>query len=195
MADSIQNLDFYDQATLLERLGGGLNDEARQVIFVLGSALTSPPAPGEPGVPGVDGVIDLIEAQFGEDRRVQLRSGLASAANPYQEAFKFLLGGRGPRAANGIIKQAVSMARVATHNSGSGYALDAATSDDICRSFESDPASWHLTPAAEALGQLLVSCPDLFGKMVITTNFDPLIGVSVARLGGHSFPSCTATGT
>jgi tetratricopeptide (TPR) repeat protein len=187
MTDSHVTLDFYDEATLVERLSGGLKDQPRQVIFVLGSALTSPSVPGEPGVPGVSGVIELIESEFSESRRVQLRKRLETASNPYQEAFKFLLGGRGPHVANGIIKQAVAMARVPSGPEGSAYRLDSTTGDDICRSFESDAASWHLTPAVEALGQLIVSQPEPFGRMVITTNFDPLIGVSINRLGRHTF--------
>ncbi|HET9640076.1 MAG TPA: SIR2 family protein [Allosphingosinicella sp.] len=181
------DLDLYDEATLLERLSGGLKDQGRPVIFVLGSALTAPVDPGKPGVPGVEGVIDLIEAEFSEPRKRKLRERLSNASNRYQEAFRFLLGGRGPHVANGIIKQAVAMARILDHETGLRYRLDGNTNDEICRSFESDLSGWSLTPAAEALGKLIVRRFEQFGRMVITTNFDPLIGVSIAKFGGHHF--------
>jgi len=181
-------VDFYDETTLLERLSGGLKGATRQVTFVVGSALTAPTATGEPGVPNVEGIIGLIEDQFDEKQRTALRARLNGAQNRYQEAFRFLLGGRGPQVANGIIKQAVALARTPQSKDAlRDYALSEKTTDDVCRSFDDDSSSWYLTPAVEAMGRLAVGVPSVFGRMVITTNFDPLIGAAISRFGGHSF--------
>jgi tetratricopeptide (TPR) repeat protein len=180
--------DFYDEASLVDRLDAGLKASGRPVLFVVGSGLTAPLSAGEPGVPTVDGVIDLIRAQFSDQQRDALEATLASATNPYQHAFHFLLGRMGPRAANGIIKQAVACARVPSPDLRQGrYVLGIDTSDETCREFDNDPSGWTLTPGVEALGKLAALKADIFGKMVITTNFDPLIEASISRFGGHSF--------
>lgn len=180
-------LDFYDRDALLERLTNGMATSDRQVVFVVGSALTSPHAPGHRGVPGVDGVIELIASEFNERQRSELLSKLEVAENKYQDAFKFLLGRRSPQAANDIVRRAVASARRDSVARGSGYTLNGSTSEDACRAFESDIAGWFLNPGVSALGELMAGYPERFGKIVLTTNFDPLIGISIAAAGGISF--------
>ena len=132
-------------------------------------------------------IINLIEQDFEEKQREELAHSLANAQNRYQAAFHFLLGRRGPQAANEIIRRAVASARVDAVARGSGYVLDASTSEDACRGFEADPSGWTLTPSVAALGHLAVRYPKRFGKTILTTNFDPLIGVSISAAGGTSF--------
>ena len=65
--------------------------------------------------------------------------------------------------------------------------LSSATSEEACRGFDTDTAGWTLTPGAAALGELAAKYPDRFGRTILTTNFDPLIGVAIAAAGGTSF--------
>jgi hypothetical protein len=59
-----QTHSFYDEDALLERLLNGLKKRRQEVVFVVGSALSTPVAKGAAGVPGVDGVIDLIRPRI-----------------------------------------------------------------------------------------------------------------------------------
>lgn len=179
--------DYYDAKALLARLSNGMVGSDRQIAFVVGSALTAPQEVGGQGVPGVDGIIDLIGSELTDDERQDLSRAIAGASNKYQDAFHFLLGSRGPQVANQVIRKAVAAARLDAVSRTSGYALTADTSEEACRGFETDTAGWHLTPGVTALGELAVGHPGRFGKVMLTTNFDPLIGVSISAAGGTSF--------
>lgn len=179
--------EYYDSKQLLARLSNGMVGSDRQIVFVVGSALTAPRSAGDRGVPSVDGIIDLIRGELAEDERQDLARDIAGATNKYQDAFHFLLGSRGPQVANQVIRKAVASARLDSVAKDSGYELTVATSEEACRGFEQDPAGWHLTEGVKALGELAVRHPGKFGKVILTTNFDPLIGVSVSAAGGTSF--------
>ena len=179
--------DYFEQGALLERLTAGIVGSDKQIVFVLGSALTAPPVDGARGVSGVNAIIDLIRAEFSPDQKLKFGQELAGAENRYQEAFRFLLSRRGPQAPNQVIRRAVSSARGDAMTASSSYLLDTYTSEDACRGFEADIAGWNLTPGVKALGQLAVSHPRRFGRTILTTNFDPLIGVAIAKAGGVSF--------
>lgn len=179
--------DYYDAKALIARLSNGMVGSDRQIVFVVGSALTAPIGVNERGVPNVDGVIDLISQELSDEEQQDLSRTLAGVTNRYQEAFHFLLGSRGPQISNQVIRKAVASARLESIARGTGYELTMATSDEACRGFEADPAGWHLTPAVKALGELAVGYPARFGRMMVTTNFDPLIGVAISAAGGTSF--------
>ena len=190
MSDSITLTDrsgYYDEGALCERLTNGVSSSGRPIVFLVGSALTAPASPGCVGVPGVDGVIALIEQQFDEERKLELARSLGGCENRYQEAFRFLLGRRGPQAANDIIRRVVSAARNSTDELRTGYVLNALTSDEACRAFDADTAGWALSPGVAALGELATGYVNRFGRTILTTNFDPLIEVSIAASGGTSF--------
>jgi tetratricopeptide (TPR) repeat protein len=180
------DLDIYDEQALRDRLTNGLNRSEKQVVFLVGSALTAPPSPSALGVPGVEGIIDLIKTEFDDQQADELDRSLQSSTNPYQDAFHFLLGRRGPQAANGIIRAAMSQARLPIYTSGAlnTYKLSAYTDESTCRFFDGDKAGWSLSPGVQALGELAVQYPDRFGQTILTTNFDPLIEVAVAVAGG-----------
>jgi hypothetical protein len=186
-----EKFDFYDCEALMDRLVS-LREQGTQVTFVVGSGLTSPAGPGQPGVPSVAGVIHLIRESFSTTEQAKFDAALSSAANPYQEAFRFLLGRRGQKAANGIIKKAVALARRPSSvldNNLPAYEITTDTADESCRGFDHDYSGWILTPGVEGLGRLVAMQSSPFGRMVLTTNFDPLIGASIALHGGSSFRS------
>jgi hypothetical protein len=110
----------------------------------------------------------------------------ASNQNAYQTAFQFLQGRRGQKAANEIIKRAVwrSRRRVAA---AVDYVPSDKTTDEVCRALDTDLAGWELAPAVHAVGALIAGYPERFGQTVLTTNFDPLLEVSIARAGSPHF--------
>jgi tetratricopeptide (TPR) repeat protein len=179
---------LYDEAALLERLTTGVQRSKQPVIFLVGSGLTAPIREGGAGVPGVRGVIELIKAEFNPDQQTELEKQICESANPYQAAFSFLLGRRGQQAANHVIRQAVWQARsVVSTKLANSFSLLGNTPDDVCRSLDTDLDGWSLTPGVEAIGGLIATYPDHFGRAILTTNFDPLLGIAIARSKGSFF--------
>jgi hypothetical protein len=181
---------FFDDAALLHRLSKGLQKREQEVVFLVGSPLCYPITEGGPGVPSVDGVIELIRREFEDDPEqcTALDNHLDSAGqNRYQQAFLFLQGRRGPQTANDIIRQAVCSARTTPTKSLDAKGITQASVDDECRRLEFDITNWALTTGMGSLGHLLVQYPDRFGRSILTTNFDPLIEVSIRRAGGNYF--------
>jgi hypothetical protein len=182
--------DIYDESALLDRLTEGVRRQDRSTVFLVGSPITAPIGGTTDGVPGVDGVIEIIREEFlNATQCEELQQALAGANNRYQAAFSFLLGRRGQQAVNDVIKRAVWMARKRTDFSGANFAYSGSsrTADESCRALETDYDGWLLPPAVDSLGKLLSHYPERFGEAVLTTNFDPLIEVSIGRLGGHFF--------
>ena len=178
---SVSTLQYYDEAALLERLSNALKRRTQEVVFLVGSPLSAPTKPDLPGVPGVAGVISLIQKEFETDpaQLSALNDALElEGGNGYQAAFAFLQGRRGQRTANEIIRQAVLAARVEPCKRTD-------LSDDECRSLEQDNQGWALSPGILYLGLLLAEHSNRFGRSVLTTNFDPLIEVSIRRGGAR----------
>jgi tetratricopeptide (TPR) repeat protein len=46
---------------------------------------------------------------------------------------------------------------------------------------------WTISPSTEALGKLATNYPSVFGRAVLTTNFDPLIEIAIRKVGGQLF--------
>jgi len=172
----------------LERLVNGLKRRSQQVVFLVGSPLSAPPSPGLPGVPGVDGVVDLIRKEFQEDagQLTKLNEALDRAGpNRYQAAFVFLQGRRGQQTANEIVRAAVLGAWIAQLPNANP--IGQVNIDDMCRVMEQDIRGWAIGPGTEALGKILAGYPERFGRSILTTNFDPLLEVSIRRAGGSYF--------
>ena len=180
---------FHDEGALLDRLTRGLKKRSQEVVFLVGSPLCYPQAPGLPGVPGVEGVIDLIRNEFDDDpsQKPLLETDLSLAGDlRYQTAFAFLLGRRGQHTANEIIRRAVCAAR-STQPETVDIPQNQATIDEECRLLEYDVSNWILTPGMEALGKLIAGYPGRFGRSILTTNFDPLIEAAIRCAGGNYF--------
>jgi tetratricopeptide (TPR) repeat protein len=183
-----ETFHYYDAGALLERLSTGIRRRNQEVVFLVGSPFSAPTHSGAPGVPGVGGVIDLIRREFEDDsaQAAALESALGSS-NPYQSGFVFLQGRRGQLTANEIVRKAVASARTGTAPILEMGPSSYAAIDDACRQMEFDNGGWALSPATEALGKLATSYSAHFGRSLLTTNFDPLIEVSIERAGGSYF--------
>jgi hypothetical protein len=183
---------YHDRGALLDRLTRP--NPPRDHVFLFGSALTAPRSATEPGVPGVAGVVQLIREYYAQtfDSSALLDFERALAAEPtraYQAAFEHLLGRVSVEEANRVIRRAVTMARVDT------AAIDETTLADTraLHAMEQELAGWHLTPAVRAVGELLALKTPGFSPLVLTTNFDPLLEVSIERAGRPTL--CSALDT
>ncbi len=184
-----QEFQFFGQADLVYRLSKGLEKRDQGVIFLVGAALSAPTKPGAQGVLDTDGMIELIREEFAGDSS-QLASFddtlRAAGEKRYQAAFFFLQGRLGQASANEIVKRAVLRARIRGGN-GTEAEIDVrSASDDELRLIDFD-LRWALNAGAEALGKLITNYPRQFGKIVLTTNFDPLIEVAIRKAGGNYF--------
>ncbi len=181
---------YYEFADLVDRLGSVANSKNRAITFLVGSPISLPDHAGGYGVPGVSGMIDLIRSEFNDsDAEVEFDQCLqGEPANRYQRAFEFLQGRRGQDVANRIVRTAVWQAL----NAGNWPSSLPETSPEdadpaICKALEDDVNAWVLPRAVDTLGDLLVTCSDAFGGAVLTTNFDPLIEISVSKHGGRCY--------
>lgn len=189
-------MDFYfhDIDSLLDRLEHGYKT-GEEFVFLIGSGVTCPVG-GMAGVLGVSAVIDLIRKEFSNTASNQVieQAGAAKGRNPkaeYQNAFQSLNGRRGPDFVNRIIRQAVLSARVpdAQHSlETQRLSTEAHIRPDECQSLcallEKDIEHWHIRPGLSSLGKILTEFQSSFGNVLLTTNFDPLIKVSVRLAGG-----------
>ena len=183
---------FYEPRDLVDRLCSVSEGNDKRVVFLVGSALSLPDHGGGYGVPGVSGIVDLIRREFaGTDAESEFASQVNSdSAKRYQNAFEFLHGRRGQDWANRIIRAAVWQA-LNPNNWPSHLPRANATPNEanaeICKELESLPAAWSLPRAVTLFGGLLVNYADTFGGAVLTTNFDPLVEVSVLKHGGRYY--------
>lgn len=185
---SARDLHFFDESALLERLSHGLVTGGKEVVFLVGSGLTIPMNSGLPGVPNTDGIIDIIKSEFRQNatQLSELERQLGDAgSNRYQAAFQFLQGRRGQNAANQVVRRAVTASRIQGSAFTEIQSDDPAEIEERCLLMEQDAPGWFLNPGNEALGKLTAKYPNRFGKVLLTTNFDPLIEVAIQRAGGQ----------
>lgn len=180
-------LRFFDQDDLLDRLQFAQREANKDVVFIVGSPLTAPFG-DTPGVSDVDRIVSMIRTEFANDKAgiAKLDNLLASTEQPaYQSAFEFLIARRGQGQANNLIRRAVLNA------SSGGYCISMNLGDDAqLVKMESDADQWHLSPGVKALGKICCRS-GVFGRTVLTTNFDPLVEISVRAAGGIAYSSMT----
>jgi hypothetical protein len=184
------NIHFGNEGDLIERL---MNPHAGdRFSFMFGSALTMPVDNSRFGVPGSYAIVEMIRNSLNESERVQMDRELGiSAMDRYQTAMRFFESVRGKEAVNDLVAAAVGRA---FKWDDPPHALNALrpsrkelTKELIFAATEEAVESWVLSPAVECLGKLIMVCGHLFGKDLLTTNFDPLIGISIRRAGGNYF--------
>jgi hypothetical protein len=103
-----------------------------------------------------------------------------SGKKRYQASFNFLQATRGPDVAKEIVRKAVLQSCVRS-------TPEIPRDDDELYRIELDTEAWHLNPGTESIGKLITHYPAVFGKALLTTNFDPLIEIAIWRAGGELF--------
>jgi tetratricopeptide (TPR) repeat protein len=127
----------------------------------------------------------MISAEFADsdDENRRFKSALESSqGRQYQTAFHLLQGSRGQSVANEMVQRAVLCART-----NSNFETKVQLSDSECRLLEADRENWCLNPGILALGQLISQKPDVFGRAVLTTNFDPLLEIAIRRASSNCY--------
>ena len=183
---------YYESKDLVDRLCNAANAKTRNktVTFLVGSPLTMPDHAGGHGVPGVTEIVELIRSEFRDGHNeAEFDQCIGSEIeNRYQNAFEFLQGRRGQDAANAIVRSAVWKA---LHSRNWPLQLSKTSpleaTSDVCSALERTCEAWYLPKAVDTFGKLLVTCSDTFGKAVLTTNFDPLVEVSISKHGGQFY--------
>jgi tetratricopeptide (TPR) repeat protein len=144
---------------------------------------------GDPGVFGTEKLIDQIRQEFLDDaeQTSEFETALRRAgANRYQEAFLFLQGRLGQNSANEIVRNAVMGARISGPSSETA-AIDIRTAkEDELRLLESD-SHWFLNPGTASLGRLVAQYPEKFGRLLLTTNFVPLVEIAIRTAAGQYY--------
>ena len=175
---------YYKSADLIDRLCSAADRKDKTVTFLVGSPLTLPDHVGGHGVPGVSGMVDLIRREFeGSETETEFDQSLkGEVLNRYQKAFEFLHGRRGQDVANRIVRTAVWQALDAKNwPSFLPMTLPHDADPATCKALEGVVGAWVLPRAVDLLGNLLATCSDTFGSAVLTTNFDPLIEISLLK--------------
>ncbi|MBL8633961.1 MAG: SIR2 family protein [Myxococcales bacterium] len=138
-------------------------------------------------MPGIGGVVELIRQHYRSefpDAVAAFEQYIAtSGVNQYQAAFRHLNGRGGLEDANRIVRQAVLHAYA-------GSPVPDANDRKACERAESMVDAWPLSPWVEALGELLKQADGRrLDPLILTTNFDPFLSVSVRRSGGTTYRS------
>ncbi|HEY6315769.1 MAG TPA: PEP/pyruvate-binding domain-containing protein [Streptosporangiaceae bacterium] len=183
---------YYSQESLLQRLSLHLSNPTKNITLMVGSGVALP------SVPGVQGIVDLIDEYlesipipFRPDNLEYFSEVRASAASPWDAYVKYyeaLKGIAGSAVFDAIIQNAV---RAGYTTPASGPLADFLTRspwsrlDHLAPAMENDNLSWRIPAGLESLGRLLTQSPGAFGNRIFTTNFDPLIEISIRRHGGQ----------
>lgn len=164
------NIALHDQAALIDVVSAGA---PLPVAFLVGSPLSWDDGGGVPGVADILAIVrEVLEAKF-PNRLADFEATVKGLSGPvaYQAAMRFVHGRMTQSGVNDVIRRAVLKAR-----------LPSAPLD-----FQGDgqPIDWYLPKGAKGLAELLVKSNERFIGPLITTNFDPLLSMSIRALGGH----------
>lgn len=173
-----QHHSFADAGRLLTRVLHAAHT-GDTVTFLFGSALTAPGTqPNELGVSDANQLIeDVISSFRGTPDFEALESTLTQSppSHRYQAAMQFVIDCRGQDALNALIREAVLRARVPN-----------SLTDHDPEALEQDIAGWYLRPAVKAVGELVTHHPRVFSQPILTSNFDPLLEISLRKSGASA---------
>lgn len=174
----MENIFFGNEEKLIIRLKNATKKRLRYT-FLFGSGLTSSTC-SDPGVLNTAEIINEVEKRLihiGGENVLKQEYDLYPQENKYQIAMRVLLECDGQEALNDIIKSSVLNAMVGD--------LTAISEGRECyEDFERQVKNWNLLKGVEALGSLYVNYPDSFVGPILTTNFDPLVEISIRRSNG-----------
>ena len=168
--------EIHDSSILMKRLVRILDESIpKPVTILVGSPLTMPRG-SSPGVPSVSEMIQLIREELGPESASLGDLDRLPSTEAYQTAFRTLQAVAGQDKVNKVIRDAVLRAL----RRGSG--VPEQIHDKWCELVQYDRDCWYLSPGVKALGEILARYPSTYGRVVLTTNFDPLIGHAPASI-------------
>ncbi|MCW3099149.1 MAG: hypothetical protein JWL77_4767 [Chthonomonadaceae bacterium] len=181
-------LPISDETMLIRRLVRVASaNETRQIVFLVGAPLTMATAGSTLGVPGVTEMLDLIRQELGDNADLLDDLDIHSPTAAYQQAFQHLQDIGGQDAVSRVIRRAILRARLPSRHSDDVLKAAEAGDQEACERIQYDFSGWHLNQGVAALGKIMSYYPLTFGRVALTTNFDPLIEVAVEREYGRVF--------
>ena len=169
---------FADSGRLVTRIMHAVKSD-QKITFLFGSALTAQGArPEEKGVPDVNALIqDVVNSFQHTDQMDNLQQALNQShlTERYQIAMQFMIDCLGQGSLNTLIAHAVEKARKKAR-------IGNQTDEDI----ELDTDGWFLRSGVEAVGRLIKEHSNSFSSPILTSNFDPLLEVSLRKAGTNA---------
>ncbi|SRR6266545_1087326 len=164
---------MHGQEELLARLQHLQPGE--RAVFLIGSGVTIPE------VPGSEEITTRVSETLvdSEEQYRKLSNMLVGTPHSlrYSAAMRYFTAVRGPVELNRLIQSAVLKA---VHR---GTRVSIVPTTEELKELERKHQVWSLNAGIEVLGRLIWSRRDLFPGPVLTTNFDPLIEISLRRAG------------
>ncbi|MGQ4388364.1 P-loop NTPase [Streptomyces sp. SAS_270] len=178
---AIDEVSTGDEDDLVTRLKTLLIKGDKPVAFITGSGISFGAVDGVGKI--VENMRKLVDDAAARDRFDRKVVG-ATAGERYQQAADFVEFNLGQDELNKVIRQAVL--RACTGKSTAARTSLYRRNDPAeLIALEDQTDLWKLTPGVEALGRLLRHLPAERRGPVITTNFDPLLEIAVAKAGGR----------
>jgi tetratricopeptide (TPR) repeat protein len=178
----MDSIAYGNETMLLLRLRNSIRQH-KKISILVGSGLTAPDAAnGNIGVSTVREIVSDIKHVFvsNECENVFLEKVKEDDqfSEQYQNAMHVLLYCFGQDYLNKIIGSAVL-------NALSNKTVFNSDRESNPKLLEKHPDNWFLRPGVDALGETYVDFPEVFAGPILTSNFDPLIEISIRKHNGN----------
>jgi len=178
----MNEINFASLEMLLVRLSSIIKKE-RKINVLVGSGLTvANLSNSERGVSSITEIVNDIENIFIQNDAVALLKERMkvefSEFDKYQTAMQTLLSCFGQDELNNVIVKAVLNAMV------NNPVITSDKSEIDHTILEKNPQNWFLRNGVDALGEMFVDFKEIFSGPILTSNFDPLLEISIRKHNG-----------
>lgn len=171
---------YADSDILILRLLNA-KKQGKKIALLVGSGLTLPNK-AELGVSSVSEIVSDIKDYFTKIQSQEIYEKYIninnSAAENYQSAMLALLSSAGQDELNNVIIRAVLNAMI---NKSVLTDLPEINPETL----EKETQNWYLRDGIDALGEIFVDFNEIFAGPILTSNFDPLLEISIRKHGGN----------
>lgn len=173
---------YADLETLVLRLFN-VQRQGKKIALLVGSGLTLPNLKDlELGVSSVSDIVQDIKDYFFKIQSVEIYEKYVRTESPdpekYQAAMLALLSSAGQDELNNVIIRAVL-------NSMVNKSVITDMPEINPETLEKETQNWYLRKGIDALGEMFVDFNELFAGPILTSNFDPLLEISIRKHGGN----------
>ena len=173
---------YADLDTLIIRLLN-VQKQGKKVALLVGSGLTLPNLGNlELGVSSVSEIVQDIKEYFSKIHSLEIFDKYVHIDKPepekYQSAMLALLSSAGQDELNNVIIRAVL-------NSMINKSVITAMPEINPETLEKETQNWYLRKGIDSLGEIFVDFNEIFAGPILTSNFDPLLEISIRKHGGN----------
>ncbi len=184
----MKNIDFRSRFSndddLIEKLKYKI-ENGKKLLLLIGSGVTLPEKGTSFGIPGTKKLIRKLKEQLGqlnasylEELEVVINKNDLDTTTTYQYLAHQIESRYETAIVDRVIRESVLTAR---KDERARIAADP-------QSLERDVGGWHLNRGIDAIGKILVQYQQSFADSILTSNFDPLIEISLKSSGRDSEP-------